>query len=526
MKRVIAIVLAAVLAMVGGGALYYFLIYKNMKKTGTGRVSSTSEDAVYVDSVRLLAGLDSGTGLIARYAGVVEPQETWEAKLEGDKTVKKTYVKEGDEVKVGDKLFTYDTSEDEDKLAQAQIDLERAEAELENQKFQLASWEKQKPKDNASDEAKLDYTATLLQYQTEVKTSEYEIRQAKQEIESLKDTLETADVMSELDGVVRKISNPNSSNSYYGYGSDSSDAYITVMAVGDYRVKGTINEQHINDLEVGDEILAFSRVDDQSWKGTISEIKTDNGDSNQNQGDYYGYDSGSDSGSTNYPFYVKLESSEGLLLGQHVYLEPDRGQDEHKDGIWIPEYYFEFVDGQAYVWMASEDNKLVRRYVEVGDFDEDLASYEVKSGLDGDDYITVPEEDFVEGLPVIYVEYGNDGMSGLEDVYYEDDYYDDGSFDDGSYYDEYDEFEGVWYDEGSVYYADDEDVWEDAGSFDEDGSFDDEDDEDENDEGDEAYVDEVHDDRGVIVTDGAGAGGGNVVSSNAGTGSGIVVEVE
>lgn len=30
--------------------------------------------------------------------------------------------------------------------------------------------------------------------------------------------------------------------------------------------------------------------------------------------------------STSYPFYVELDSSDGLMLGQHVYIERDTGQ--------------------------------------------------------------------------------------------------------------------------------------------------------------------------------------------------------
>ena len=484
MKKVIAIILTLLLALTAGAGVYYFLIYQKSRASGSGRVSSTSDNAVYVDSVKIIAGLESGTGQIPRFAGVVEPQETWEAKLESDKTVKTTYVKEGDEVKAGDKLFTYDTAEDEEKLAQAQIELERNESDLDNKKFQLESWEKQKPKDDATDEVKLEYTATLLQYQTDVKSTEYDIKQGKQEIEQLQNTLNSADVLCELDGVVKKISNPNSSNNYYS--SDSSDAYITVMAVGDFRIKGTLNEQNLGDMDTGEEVLVFSRVDSQVWKGTISEINTDSGESNQTDSYYYG--GGGEENSTNYPFYVKLDNSDGLLLGQHVYIEPDEGQSERRDGIWIPDYYFEFdEDGGGLLWTASRDNKLERRQVQVGEYDGNLESYQVLSGLDADDFITVPDDSLQEGQPVIYVEYGN-GLEEDEDLYadagsydYED--FDDGSFyadgleqiwyDDGSYYDE-----DVWYDDGSYY---DEDVWYDDGSYyDEEvwydeGSFDDED---------------------------------------------------
>ncbi len=34
--------------------------------------------------------------------------------------------------------------------------------------------------------------------------------------------------------------------------------------------------------------------------------------------------------SSTYPFYVTLDSSDGLMLGQHVYIEMDEGQEERR----------------------------------------------------------------------------------------------------------------------------------------------------------------------------------------------------
>ena len=47
----------------------------------------------------------------------------------------------------------------------------------------------------------------------------------------------------------------------------------------------------------------------------------------------------SQTSSSTYPFYVNLDSSDGLMLGQHVYIEPDEGQDEQKAGLWLSEVY-------------------------------------------------------------------------------------------------------------------------------------------------------------------------------------------
>ena len=53
-------------------------------------------------------------------------------------------------------------------------------------------------------------------------------------------------VTSEIDGVVKAINDPNSSAS--DLSDNSSDAYITILEVGGYRVKGTINEQNISQI--------------------------------------------------------------------------------------------------------------------------------------------------------------------------------------------------------------------------------------------------------------------------------------
>ena len=66
----------------------------------------------------------------------------------------------------------------------------------------------------------------------------------------------------------------------------------------------------------------------------------------------------------NYPYYVELDSSDGLMLGQHVYMEPDLGQEDQKEGIWLDDYYFEIEeDGSASVWAASASNVLEKRAV-------------------------------------------------------------------------------------------------------------------------------------------------------------------
>ena len=486
MKKGIAVALVLVLAAGGAGGYYYWK-QKNDEGNSEERVSSSSEDAVYVDSVSVLAGLGSGNGLIQRYAGMIEPQQTWEVKLENDRSVKECFVKEGDEVKDGQKLFTYDTTEDEDNLAKSEIELERCENEIETSKAQKEQLEKEKTK--ASADEQLDYTTRILTAENNIKQNEYEYKAKELEIKQLKEKIADAAVYSEMDGVVKSINDPNDNNGNgYGYMSDSSDsAYITILQVGDFRVKGTVNEQNKDQIYDGMEMLVHSRVDETvMWHGIITEIKLDKGENNSESSAYSFYGSDSSGSSTNYPFYVELDSSDGLILGQHVYLEPDQGQGEKKEGIWLYDYYFiQEENGDSYVWAASSSNTLEKRSVKLGEYDEDMATYQVLEGLDAEDYIIVPSDDLVEGLPVIYNDYNSvpddfnfDDMD-MDDFDVSGVEFDDGDFDiSGVDYDEDDmDFDIGDYDEDDIgdedYYdadaEDDEDFDEELEGLNEDG---------------------------------------------------------
>lgn len=417
MKKGIVVAVVLVLAAGAAGGGYYYWTQMRPGTEEGERVSSDSENAVYVDSVSVLAGLGSGNGLIQRYSGVVEPQQTWEVKLENERTVKECLVKEGDEVKEGQKLFTYDTAEDEDKLAQAEIDLERSKNEMETAKVRKEQLEKEKAK--ASADEQLNFLVEIKSAEATIMECEYNQKAKTLEIAKLKENIQDAAVYSEINGVVKSINDPNSTSSSYMDSSDS--AYITVLEVGAYRIKGMINEQNLQKqlLVEGMDMVVHSRVDDtQIWRGTITEINRDGGESSGDSSYMMMGASDSTTSSTNYPYYVELESSEGMILGQHVYLEPDMGQADKKEGIWLDEFYFVTEeDSSSYVWAASGANTLEKRSVTLGEYDEELGTYQVTEGLSEKDYIAVPTEEFAEGLPVIYNDFSDmSGMAGEMDM--------------------------------------------------------------------------------------------------------------
>ena len=219
-----------------------------------------------------------------------------------------------------------------------------------------------------------------------------------------------------------------------GDGSSDDSTYMTILAVGNYRIKGKVSETNVNSLNEGDPVIVRSRVDDsQTWKGTISSIKTDaTADDSTESSDEMAYDDSSD-GSTGetaskYNFYVKLDDDNGLMMGQHVLVEPDNGQDEKKDGMWLPAAYIKKSNGKYYVWLDSH-NKLKLQEIKVGEYDENLDEYEVKSGLKTTDYIACDDSTLKEGMRVTRVapedstsDYGEEQTSDDAETFGADDY--------------------------------------------------------------------------------------------------------
>lgn len=336
--------------------------------------------SVCVEKVSKIMGLGSGNGTLNRYAGVIESQDEWKVTLDGSQTVKEIYVKEGDSVQIGDALFAYDKEEIQLKLTQAKLELEQMESESASVQSQIASLEKQKA--DASSGAQLDYEVQIQSLKANKKKLEYDMKNQQTVIDSLEKAAENAVVKSELAGVVKKID-----QSVLSGGTEETD-FISILAAGDYRVKAMVNEQNQWSLEEGASVLVRSRVDEEAcWTGTIVTIGTEKPEGTEDTADT------SLTTSSCYPFYVKLDSSQGLLLGQHVYVELDQGQEQEREGVWLEGYYLIQEEDKTYVWAENALRMLEKREVTLGEYDKKLEKYEILAGLELDDYIAFPTEE-------------------------------------------------------------------------------------------------------------------------------------
>ena len=132
-------------------------------------------------------------------------------------------------------------------------------------------------------------------------------------------------------GVVKTINNGTNDTMYYG---GESQAFMEIIAMGDFRGKGKINEQNMGSIIPGQPVIIHSRIDESiTWNGVMGEIDMQNPGNDSSEMYFSSGDSMTQTNS--YPFYVELESSEGLMLGQHVYIEADYGQEEETVYGWM-----------------------------------------------------------------------------------------------------------------------------------------------------------------------------------------------
>ena len=352
--------------------------------------SSSVDGVAYVMPIR---DVNSAANTVSdlQFSGVVEPQETKEIKLDTSKKVADVAVKEGDHVNAGDPLFTYDVESMQLELQQGNVDIERMENEIASNKQQIAQLESEKK--NASADDKLTYTTQIQSLQTDIAKSEYDIKTKKIELEKLQNTIDNATVKAEIAGTVQSLKTVEQLQS------DGTDVLMKIMSDGEFRVKCTISEQNIQSIYQDEPMVLRSRVDDSSWKGTISEISTE-ADNSQNNSMMYG-SSDDMTTASKYPFYVTLDSSDGLMLGQHLLVSMDDMSDDSidKSGIWLySDYVLTDEDGKSYVWAADKKDRLEKREVEVGQTDDTAGDCEIKSGLSEDDMIAFPSDSYQEGM--------------------------------------------------------------------------------------------------------------------------------
>ncbi|SDB13111.1 HlyD family secretion protein [Pseudobutyrivibrio sp. YE44] len=390
-KKIIALVVVAALAVAG------FIAYKKgafdfFKSKATGDNSQ-----VYVMSLSEIMGENSSYSTNV-FMGVVEGQESTSITKSSEREIDKIFVSQGDTVTVGTPLFSYKTDSLEAENTQYGFDIETQNLNISEYKRSIDKLTedigKIKGEKDEDKQKREDLTNQIEGLKTDIAIAENSIASTNAKIEENNNKINNSTINSSVDGVITKIA--DDTNPYTTDGS-----FITILASKEMRVKGQINEQNVWAINVDEPVTIRSRVDkDQTWSGKITKIDTESKQENQNN---MGGGESSEGNSTKYPFYVTLDNSEGLMMGQHLYIElghTDGQEMDFSDGTYIYDYYLAYDDeGNPFVW-ADNGGKLEKKKVELGDYYEEQMVYSV-SGIDKDTKIAYPMEDFTEGMKTV-----------------------------------------------------------------------------------------------------------------------------
>ena len=115
--------------------------------------------------------------------------------------------------------------------------------------------------------------------------------------------------------------------------------------------------------------------------------------------------------SSKYYFYIELESSSGLFLGQHVVVEPLGAA--VKKGLWLFEDYIIGTDGDSpYVWIDA-NGRIRKKDVKLGEYDAQIGSWQITDGLTINDSIAYPDESISDGMKTT-TEYAEEPYESFE----------------------------------------------------------------------------------------------------------------
>ena len=365
-----------------------------------GLTGCGGQTQINVEQAGMLASAATGSD---KFAGMVVSENVVEIERDTEKQIEELYVAAGDVVRVNEKLFEYDTDTLSLTIDKQQLELDKLTQQIKDLTTQKTSVEKQIKTEKAK--KKKDQNADLLasldiqlrSVNADLTTANYEKKTKQAEMNYNKDMLKNAVVRSPIKGTVRSVN-------------ESGTPYITIQQAGAFQVKGMLSELSLGSgIMEGVSVTILSRTDPTaSWTGMVSLVDYNNAGTEEQDNMFGGGDAMSTS--TSYPFYITLDSTEGLLLGQHVYIQISASA-VGDDLLRIPEHYVMDVLMDEETWLTTgtvwgvdpETNKLVKVPVTLGEYDPTYGTYVILEGITAESYLANPTDPGVKEGAEVYL---------------------------------------------------------------------------------------------------------------------------
>lgn len=359
-------------------------------------------ESATVESVAYICGIGSTTN-VERYAGVIESGSDAKVEKDSDKKIAEILVNAGDTVSKDQVLFIYDKEQTDLNIQKAQIEIEQLQASVTSKQSEIATLQGEIDGGQLDADTKTSYTLQIQELNADITETNLSVKSKQAELEGLQNTLNNLEVKAPDEGVIQSVNKDENSNS------SEETAFIVIRKTGAFRVKGYVNETNRGSLYEGMDVIIRSRIDDALKKASIKNIDLKNPVSSSDGSDMYGVESDDTASSSKYPFYVELDNTDGFIIGQHVYIEPDYGQgDLSENSMLLPSYYINEAGESAWVWARDGKERLEKRSITLGEYDSEMDAYEVKSGLSAEDYIAAPDDSLKAGMKCIEFDFSSD----------------------------------------------------------------------------------------------------------------------
>jgi HlyD family secretion protein len=310
-------------------------------------------------------------------------------------TVKELFVKEGQEVAKGQKLFSYDNPELSIQLRQLEIDIKSTKIRYDqgNKKILSLQNELKKAKDaNSPKEVTDPLDSQLEDLQFQQKTTELEIEKNKLQEEDLQNKQKSLTVYSSYEGIVQKVNKDAGQNSTQG---TQTNPVVQIASKEPFVIQGTLTELQKSQLQPNQPITVTAKAfANKKWTGKITEI------SEYPTSDETGQTALASAGQQSqnisyYNFEAALDSQEGLSSGYHVSIQVNLST---KKMLAVPSNSIVDKGNSRFVYVVR-NNKLHKQTVTTGIGDGNLT--EILKGLKAEEKVVKnPSTNVYEGLEV------------------------------------------------------------------------------------------------------------------------------
>lgn len=302
--------------------------------------------------------------------------------------IKAINVKEGQTVKAGDVLFSYDTTKVDAAYNKAVRDRDVAKRRTNLAQSSLNELRKQytnmKKNPEVSRQELNEMSKTILDAEVEVTSNNDAISGAQDAINEAVTQKNTLIVKSKINGHIVKI-NKNLEPSENGSGGN--EPVIHIVSSGPFKVVGSMSEFDTVKIKPQQAVIVRPKVfKDREWQGTIETVSRFPGGQG---GDEQMMGGGGGGNVTMYPFKVVLQGDTSELRpGFHVSLEINVSDLENDVQLAVPQMALDMdEDGSDIVYVINGENILEKRNVVLGDMSDEFAG--IAEGVEAGELVVI-----------------------------------------------------------------------------------------------------------------------------------------